>query len=241
MRSTIGTAPGAPHIPFNSTPLRRLLAGWTAEARPGRVPPAPADDAVAERLGQWLAWTDAVDLSAALVQPPAPVADGATGAPPVAVLAQALTRLQADMTRQITTDPVYLPGQASATTAPGLAGEDEVAPYRRAAQARQRAMAAAVPPLRARLRAALAAGSPAQARLAALDATMEAALAGRERSLLAGLVAPLAQRLRTLRDSGDPGWRLRFHQDQQQLLLAELDLRLQPLHGLLDALRQEAA
>jgi hypothetical protein len=232
LRSNIGTAPGGPHTPFNSTPLRRLLAGWAAAAP---TTGTGTGEGVAERLGHWLAWTDAVDLSAALNQPPAPTADGATGAPPVAVLAQALAKLQADQARLISTDPVYLPGNGT-----GALDDDDLAPYRRAAQARQRAMAAAVTPLRARLRAALAAGSPAQAQLAALDATLEAALTGRERTALAGVVGQIERRARTLRASAATDWRTRFHHDMQQTLLAELDLRLQPLHGLLDALREEA-
>lgn len=243
MRSNTRTAPGGPNetphtppqTPFNSTPLRRLLAGWAAEAPAGRAPATESGDAVAERLGQWLAWTDAVELSTALNQPPAPTADGATGAPPTAVLAQALARLQADQARQISTDPVYLPGNGT-----GALDDDHLAPYRRAGQARQRAMAAAVVPLRTRLRAALAAGSPAQAQLAALDATLDAALAGRERTALAGVVGWIEQRARALRTGGAADWRTRFHHDMQQALLAELDLRLQPLLGLLDALQQEA-
>jgi hypothetical protein len=125
---------------------------------------------------------------------------------------------------------------------PGESG-DATAPYRSAVRVRQRAMAAAGGPLRARLRAALAAASPALAHLAAIDATLEAALAERERHLLDGLVARIAQRFsaarRTAEASGDTGWRTRFHHDMQRALLAELDLRLQPLHGLLEALRQE--
>ena len=247
MRSNTGTAPGGPHetphtpppTPFNSTPLRRLLVGWAAESPAARVRAAGAGDHVAERLGQWLAWTDAVELSTALNQPPAVTADGATGAPSAAVLAQALTRLQADQARQIGTDPVYLPGN-SANAGTGALDDDDLAPYRRAAQARQRAMAAAVVPLRTRLRAALAAGSPAQAQLATLDATLEAALAGRERTALAGVVGWIDRRAQALRAGGATDWRTRFHHDMQQALLAELDLRLQPLHGLLDALRPES-
>jgi hypothetical protein len=240
LRSNIGTAPGRPHIPFHSPPLRRLLAAWSADARPGRGGTASGADGVSERLGQWLAWTDAVELSTALNQPPPAPADTGAGAPSAAVLAQALARLQADLARQITTDPVYLPvhGQAGQAAGHGLA-DDDVAPYRRAAQARQRAMAAAVAPLRARLRAALAAASPALAQLAALDATLDAALAGRERSALAGVVVQIERRAQALRAGGASDWRTRFHHDMQQALLAELDLRLQPLHGLLEALRQE--
>jgi hypothetical protein len=100
-------------------------------------------------------------------------------------------------------------------------------------------MAGAIAPLRARLRGALGAAGPDGAALAALDATLESALAGRERTLLAGVVGHIVQRHQALRDGGGADWRSRFHHDMQQALLAELDLRLQPLHGLLDALRGE--
>jgi hypothetical protein len=89
--------------------------------------------------------------------------------------------------------------------------------------------------LRERLRALLRRGSPAQARLAALDAVMEQLLALRERHLLAklpGLLAPRWQHWQA-----QPGaWRQGFGAEVQALLLAELDLRLQPAEGLAEAL-----
>lgn len=241
MRSNIGTAPAQPHTPFHSQPLRRLLAGWTGPA----AAPGPQGDDLAERLGRWLGWTDAVALSAALHQAPPAAERPATGAPSPTQLAQALARLQADQTRLVTTDAVSLTGSVSAA-ASGPAGTladpaDDPMPYRRAAQARQRGMAAAIAPLRARLRTALALASPPLARLAALDATLEAALAERERHLLDGVADRIGQRFLAARQNAgtDSAWRTRFHQDMQRALLAELDLRLQPLHGLLAALRQE--
>ena len=40
--------------------------------------------------------------------------------------------------------------------------------------------------------------------------------------------------------SAPPAWLPRFRQDMQRLLLAELDLRLQPAQGLVDALGEAA-
>jgi hypothetical protein len=91
-------------------------------------------------------------------------------------------------------------------------------------------------------------------RLAEVDAVMERALSPRERSLLATVPALLGghfERLRkaeqeTLADaraSEDaptiaPGaWLNVFRKDMQSVLLAELDLRFQPVEGLLAALR----
>ena len=256
MRSIIGEAPGRPgtaarpagHGAAFSPPLVRLLAQWQAGGASSGVAagnPTP----LTERLGQWLDWTDAIRLSALLNQPataPAPAAPNATSITgsdspaqarelaqppaqtPARTLAQALARVRAEQARAIHTDPAAL-----------LAGTDagaDFAPFRRACQARQRAMGAAATTLRARLRAALAATSPAGARLAALDDALEAALAERERHLLGSVVAHIEQRFLRARQAAAPGWAARFQQDMQQALMAELDLRLQPAQGLLAAL-----
>jgi len=228
VRSNIGTAPGLPRTPLNSLPLVRLLAGWSPQPATAGQQGQPGQ--LAERLGQWLDWTDAIALSAVLNQPPPATAPAPADA---AVLAGALARLQAAQARAITTDPVHLPAAGDAPA--------DAAPYRRACQARQRAMGTAIAALRARLRAALAATSPALARLAALDATLEAALGEHERHLLGGVVAQIEQRFQRCRQAGAPGWLAQFHRDMQAALLAELDLRLQPVQGLLDALVQEQA
>ncbi|MFL9867761.1 DUF3348 domain-containing protein [Paraburkholderia fungorum] len=130
----------------------------------------------------------------------------------------------------------------------------------------QQAMETGVGNLRGRLRAMLATRTPAMAKLAVVDAVMERALSERERNLLAavpGLLAGHFERLReaeqqTLADaeaSKDdeaatattaappvsavmPGaWLDTFRKDMQSVLLAELDVRLQPVDGLLAALR----
>ena len=242
MRSTIGTAPGLPRTPFNSPALVRLLAQWDVQAAPHQpTSPAPREPSgsLAERLGLWLDWTDAIALSAALNQPtrsdtPAAAAGAgasAGAAATVQAMALGLDKLQASQARLITTNPVYLQGADSD-------GMVDVAPYRRACQARQRAMGAAIAPLRERLRGALAATAPALAQLARLDAILETALAERERHVLGGVVGHIEQQFLRLRQAATTGWQARFHQHMQQALLAELDLRLQPALGLLAALRQ---
>ncbi|MFT4267926.1 MAG: DUF3348 family protein, partial [Xenophilus sp.] len=92
------------------------------------------------------------------------------------------------------------------------------------------------------LRDALAARSPALARLAAVDAVMERALAAREQALLGALPARLQKHFERLRREAGPeappsAWLPAFRRDLQALLLAELDFRLQPLEGLMQALR----
>jgi len=109
--------------------------------------------------------------------------------------------------------------------------------------------------LRRRLRAVLAARSQAMSRLAMLDAVMERALGAREQQLLSS--APIALRghfERLRRAEGERlaqeapaqsdlpaaeagAWLALFRKDMQCVLLAELELRFQPVQGLLAALR----
>ncbi|SEF03310.1 Protein of unknown function [Burkholderia sp. WP9] len=138
----------------------------------------------------------------------------------------------------------------------------DYAVFRQRYLALQQSMETGIGNLRGRLRAMLAARTPAMARLAVVDAVMERALSERERNLLAavpGLLAGHFERLRAAEQavltaaeaeaaaSGDsagdatpvtPGaWLNLFRKDMQSVLLAELDIRLQPVEGLLAALR----
>jgi hypothetical protein len=130
-------------------------------------------------------------------------------------------------------------------------------PYRRYYLAHQRDMDLSVPPLRSRVRERLATMSPALRQLAALDGTFENILCEREALLLAKLPQILKKRFAHLRlqhqqalmdtqQADTPelwmqpgGWLARFCNELQTVLLAELDLRLQPAVGLLEALQHE--
>jgi len=119
----------------------------------------------------------------------------------------------------------------------------------------QQTMETGIGNLRGSLRAKLAARTPAMSRLAEVDAVMERALGPRERSLLAtvpGLLGGHFDRLRKAEQGAPakaadadtqlsevaPGpWLNVFRKDMQSVLLAELDLRFQPVEGLLAALR----
>lgn len=227
VRASKGTAPVQPRTAFHSPPLVRLLAGLLAGLDPAEAPAATRPQAsVGERLGAWLDWTDAIALSQALNQPPAwPAAPARPNAR--AQGAAALARVRDDLSRAILQDPVF---QADDSPAADLAD------IRRAAQARQRAMAAAIGPLRAQLRGLLATTSPAGAHLAALDATLEAALAEQERHHLGAVVQRLERHVQQAQAAAADDWRTRALHTARQVLLAELDLRLQPAQGLLDAM-----
>lgn len=170
----------------------------------------PDRGTLAERLGGCLGWTDAIALAGVLDAPPArPRRAPAFDAD--AALAQARAALERTLDTQ---------GPLDADDADGL----------RRHRALQQAMEARLAPLRAQLRVALAARSAEGARLAALDAVLEQALALRWREALAGVPGWLRRHLRQHPDRPLEPLRLR-------LLRAELDLRLQPLQGLAEALR----
>ena len=137
-------------------------------------------------------------------------------------------------------------------------------PYRLRYQARQQAMDAGIGPLREKLRARLAAQSPDMARLAVLDGVMEQVLGEQERRLLGTVPAMLEKHFERLRrqqrqeeeeqqaQQAQPAvagteaapqpssqWLHRFGRDAQSVLMAELEIRFQPLEGLLEALRAQ--
>lgn len=216
------------------SPLVRLLARLTA-LEAGESPQSFAD-----RLSQWLRWTDATPLFNALKDAQsaragtAPATDtlGSAGERLRAALARAIAEECAAATTEFRAPPITLPGEPRDPT-PGFA------PYRRCFLARQGAMAAGIEPLRGRLRMALSSRSPALARLAAVDAVMEQVIGAQEHRLLAGVARLLEKRFARLRDEaeGEDDWPALFQQELQAVLMAELDLRWQPIEGLLAALR----
>lgn len=227
--------------------LSRLLDANVQE--PGQLLP--------DRLSQWLGWTDAIDLASALGAAPAA---GLRAGPDQQGVAQALedgARVKAMLERAIA--GLSEPAPARSRARPKASGGPEArhAPpveysvYRQRYVSLQQNMESAITALRARLRTALASNSPDCARLAVLDAVMEKALSEREYELLAAIPALLEQRFLRLRPAaseaegeGVPApstasddWLGVFCKDMQNVLSAELDLRLQPVEGLQAALR----
>lgn len=191
--------------------------------------PASADvprQDMAERLGEWLNVADAIALHSLHQTLPSVTARRAaikTGA----VEARAeLERLRATLSQSIATPP----------QPPVDASDTEFAPHHQRCLDQQRRMEMGVDALRGHLRQTLAATSPRLAQLAALDATLDLMLGGREQRLLAGLPALLKARFEQLRQAHPDTWPPLFEQDFQQALLAELDLRLQPVVGMIEAM-----
>lgn len=237
--------------------LIRLLA------RLSDVDAPESKQAFAERLSQWLGWTDAISLSAALNGGPATGRSGARAS--VNAEEGEVQRVRAALAKAIaddgsaTADNRRMNPHAATDVAPMTTTAD-FSPHRRRYLAQQQAMEAGIGPLRERLRAKLAGRSAAMAQLAAVDAVMEQVLGAREYQLLstvpvllekhfkrlhraeqaaqAAVVAPDGAEAPPEPSAAPPGvWLDTFRQDMRSVLLAELDIRLQPVEGLLDALR----
>lgn len=223
-----------------------------------------AGNAFAEKLGSWVHFTDAITLHAVHGDSRADSSSMRSGAPSGARAdaGREFERVQAFLVTSITRSCSPNAGQAHiALPTPALALPMNPAtafvPYRRFYEAHQRDMESSIQPLRIRVRAALAKESPALRKLADLDASFETILRERESKLLSKVPALLKKRFeqlfkehqQKLADTGQAdnpaawtqagAWLARFCHDMQMLLLAEVELRLQPTMGLIEAFNQD--
>lgn len=234
-----------PRPAFRGPTFIRLLARLTDDTLP-QGGPAPA-----ERLSQWIDWTRAVVLSKVLdakaseAEQDAQVVDRDDAA--------ACAKARATLLASITEAPELLIPQSQAAGASSDADADadaapaaaiDFAPFRQRHLALQRSMLIATGRLRGDLRDRLAQRSADMARLAEVDAVMEGALSPREHALLGAVPALLETHFERLRAAAgasatDPSaaWLDGFRRDMQGVLIAELDVRFQPVEGLLAALR----
>ncbi|GIZ50260.1 DUF3348 family protein [Noviherbaspirillum aridicola] len=250
--------PALPRTNFHGSTLIRHLADLAV------VDAAEPVDGFAEKLGQWIHFADAITLSAVHAEA-VRGSRAMTGAPLNEIRVRAAAEfdrmrnaMQESIAKSFSPDAgkshIKLP-----TLLPELPLEPKTAypPYRRFYAAHQRDMELGLQPLRVNLREALAKSSARGAKLAELDATFEKILRERESRLLARVPALLARRFGQLVDEhrqalaaagqdDNPagwmkpgGWLARFCGDMRTLLLAELELRLQPAMGLMEALNQD--
>lgn len=221
---------------FSSSQLIRRLADLDI------VVGVPSKQTFAERLSPWLDWTDAIALSAALNTGHAATASTDSPAAAGHAVADACQRVRTDLAQAI------VAGAAALAASAATAGQVDAASCRRHHLGQQRGMDNRIAPLRADVRAALSRVSPRLARLAALDAVLDKALAARERQLLAtvpGLLDKHLQRLQQAHLDAAPEaapapWLATYCKDLQAILLAELEIRLQPIDGMLEALQHAA-
>lgn len=219
----------AQRTPVPGPAFIRLLARL-AESNLSSTGPALSD-----RLSEWVDWTRAVTLSKALDGRLPPAVEGPDFDADEDAECQ---RIRAALEATIVQEPE--PTGRARRSADGDMAEAtiEYTVFRERYVTLQRSMLAATSRLRGRLRDMLTRTSPEMARLAEVDALMEQTLSAREHSLLAKVPVLLGVHFERLRDAGsDDAWLEVFRRDMQSLLLAELDVRFQPIEGLLAALR----
>lgn len=211
-----------------------------------------------ERLGQWLDFSDALTLFSVLN---IEAGTGTTAGPSDDELPTQLARVRRDLSDAIHNDGVFNVGPAGipSSTPPRIPFPTpqnttaDFAPYHRYYLAHQREMSAAIAGLRTNARKALADQSAAGRQLASLDAAFEKSLSAREHNLLANIPILLgkcfdqgyAAHNATIfaNNTDDPAtwtqpgsWLEAFCHDVKRVLLAELELRLKPVAGLIAAL-----
>ncbi|MCD9126990.1 DUF3348 domain-containing protein [Luteimonas fraxinea] len=226
-----------PRPAFRGPTFIRLLARLTDDTLP-QGGPAPT-----ERLSQWIDWTRAVVLSKVLdakaleAEQSAQVIDRDDAA----VCAKARATLLASIAEA---PELAIPHPHAARPSDETEAAIDFAPFRQRHLALQRSMQMATGRLRGDLRDRLAQRSADMARLAEVDAVMESALSPREHASLGAVPALLETHFERLRAAAgasatDPSaaWLDGFRRDMQGVLIAELDVRFQPVEGLLAALR----
>lgn len=247
-----------PRTSFTSSQLVRLLADLANENA------AESKKSFAERLGQWLDLNDAIALSGVVNARVGSSAEAQFRAPAAATesLQEEVRSVRTALVDSITTDGVFKAGKVRIklpTPAPGAPIETAASylPYRRYYLAHQREMDASIGLVRTKVQKALATHSPALHQLAALDAVMDKAMGERQRDLLLTIPLLLEKRFDQLRQThqqalaarqqaDDPelwlqagGWLAVFCRDMQSVLRAELEVRLQPVMGLIEALSKK--
>jgi hypothetical protein len=248
-----------PRTSFHSSKLIRCLADLDL------VDDADPGNGFAEKLGLWVNFADAIALSAVHSESlPGPRSGTQAASGPgqqsavQATIAAEFDKVQAVLVNSIMRSCSPRLGKSHIKLpAPMLDLPLDLkaayAPYGRFYEAHARDMEMSMQPLRVNVRAALVKASPRLRKLAELDAMFETILHAQERQLLSKVPTLLKKRFNHLfgaheqkliesQQSDSPagwtksgGWLARFCNDMQMLLLAEMDLRLQPTMGLIEA------
>lgn len=241
--------------------LVRLLQEWA------QVDGDAARHDVAERLGGWLGAMDTVKLESALQSIQAYASQARDTLPPAMALEPAwletlLQRTRSDIDDMIAAKlnaPAPMRGRVirvAATASADDAEADYAVHYQRYLDLQKR-IELKLGQLRGQIRQLLAKGSVPMRQLAAMDAVMEQLLSAREQKLLSSVPVYLERRFthwrqwhqQRLQISGrddDPalwrqsgGWLAGFLRDWQDMLQAELQVRLMPVVGMIEAVQKE--
>ncbi len=218
----------------------------------------------ADRLSQWVGFADAIGLCAVHSESPAaaPPARVGKSSPARDGIDEEFARARLALENSIRMSCRPGAGKARLELPMPMAGASvkeasAYGPYRRFHAAQQRDMELTVRALRARFREKIAVDAPGLGQLVDLDEAMEAILGEREAKLLATVTSLLEKRFGQLLRSAHQaaaaagledspalwmkpgGWLLGFCQELEMVLLAELELRLQPALGLIEAWNNE--
>lgn len=243
--------------PSSATPDRSRLVQLLTQLSKAKV--STAEHNLAEQLGRLIDLSDSITLAEALAQLPKHAGEQ-TVDEAQAVQADILSsrkRMIGTITGSfavgISSSRIKAPS-ARATVTPEALQTFE--PYHRFYAMHQAEMEANVQGLRARVRKAVSGFSTELHQLAELDKTLGDSLEAYNRKLLAVSPKLLEHRFEQLlqqhqandKTSNKPsieewlapnGWLTQLYQDLHDLLLAELDVRLQPVIGLLEALNEQ--
>lgn len=235
------------------SPLQRFLGAGFDDAKADGAGPD-----VAERMGAWLNVADAITMRTGL----ATVAAAKPGPAPAGELNldQELARVRATLTQAIAALGVraapkasgraYLARPVAMTQPPPLEPSTEFTLLLQEYNDIQRRMEMRVDALRSHARQVLSAQSARLAKLSAMDVLMAQMLRAREQNLLAAMPTFLKRRFEVRRqaaatdadasakEGSEHAWLDALKADFQQALLAELDVRLQPIVGMAQAQRE---
>ena len=243
-----------PHL--HSSALLRFLS------EKGLIDAAVTPGDVGQRLGDWLDFRHAIALQGFIgaVDDPNSVPARATARVDAAVLRQRFAQARQALERAILDGTPPAPGlpriePPGHELAQPIDPKTAFEPLRRYSLGQQRQMDSILRSLRAQLRGMLDKGTTQDRQLSTLDAIFENVLSTREARLLGQIPTEFEKRFAKLlkqhmkqllqaAEADEPAprtepWLAPLCTDLRAALLAELDLRLQPILGLIEAITQD--
>lgn len=235
---------------------------WRFLTENGMASAAVAAGDVGQQLGDWLDFRQAIALHGILnPESPPPASPRARATVKPEALRLHVDKVRTALEQSITQGATAGSGLTRIDMPPPVLDEPvdpkrAFEPWRRFIASHQRQMETVVRTLRAQVRSQLAQGTPAQQQLATLDAAFENILVEREARLLYTVSQMLEKRFAQalkhhLKPAAEPvaqaspaqgplPWLTALNHDVRSALLAELDTRLQPTLGLLEAFSPES-
>lgn len=236
---------------------------WRFLTENGMASAAVAAGDVGQQLGDWLDFRQAIALHGILnpESPPPAASPRARATVKPEALRLHVDKVRTALEQSITQGATAGSGLTRIDMPPPVLDEPvdpkrAFEPWRRFIASHQRQMETVVRTLRAQVRSQLAQGTPAQQQLATLDTAFENILVEREARLLYTVSQMLEKRFAQalkhhLKPAAEPvaqaspaqgplPWLTALNHDVRSALLAELDTRLQPTLGLLEAFSPES-